>query len=149
MSQGQDLLSVNRNLHPQQFEQLKMFMTPDEVIDSTEKFDTDYRVMHRPPRDQWAHPQSGGHEPLRDYKLRRAQEKEWADKPYETMPPLHLVRGMNINGKTYDKPMLMDGHHRLALAEHRSHPYVAVVHHNNEDEWDEYGYDASNWGSGG
>jgi hypothetical protein len=134
---------------PQFHEQLKMFMTPDEIIDTADKGDTLFSWEHKrfgqppTPRDQWEAEGSGHHgSSLRD--LKRENLSDWSkkrgsfDKPFETMPPVHLMAQQYSNFK--DAPrrkLLVDGHHRLALAEHRGHPYIAVMHHT-EDEWDEY-----------
>ena len=115
-------------------EQLKMFMTPDEVIDYAHKSDSDLfhhmdQEQTHTPREQWEHPGSGpGDEgPLRDEKLhaldhspemRAAFGQSW-----DTAPPLEIKRTWK-----HDYPVLSDGHHRLAHAERAKIPYVAVTH---------------------
>lgn len=136
----------HRSVSTQQFgEQLKMFMTPDELIDTTNKRDSEFYDMYDQkgrgtPRQQWEHPHSGeasvhGEEPfvrnrsLRQQKLDRLATmdnyRDIREKPYETMPPVELTH----YGWGSRRPQLSQGHHRLAHAEAKKIPYLAVTHH--------------------
>lgn len=137
---------MNPNLSGHQFEQLKMFMTPDELIDTAHKMDSEFfsvgaTKQRKSPREQWEHPSSGeakvtGQDPfvfprsLRQQKLDELAEtpryrSAFEGKPYETMPPVELLR----LHRNQDAPFLREGHHRLALAEAKKIPYLAVTHH--------------------
>lgn len=127
----------HRAVSGQQFgEQLKMFMTPDEVIDSADKLDSAlhsrYHGEDSPhPREQWERPNQHGVS-LRDYKraaLRsdNSGKKEKFNRSWDTAPPVELAHYGS-------RKTLVDGHHRLAWAEMRKIPYMAVTHHEG-DEW--------------
>jgi hypothetical protein len=122
-------------------EQLKMFMTPDELIDTTNKMDSmSYDVYdnrsRRSPREQWEHPMGGtptvhGEEPfvrdrsLREEKLAGIEKRPDFQKPYASTPPVELTH----YGWGSKRPLLSQGHHRLAHAEAKGHPFLAVTHH--------------------
>ncbi len=122
----------HRAISNQQFgEQLKMFMSPDELIDSTNKMDSaDYDVYenraHASPRQQW--------EPLRKSKLRDVEtdpyyQHEFNHPSLDTMPPVELTHYRAYGSR---RPLLSDGHHRLAVAEAAGMPFMAVIHHRGE-----------------
>ena len=135
---------MTRNLNGQQFgEQLQMFMTPDEIIDRTNKLDSRYydpydnRAEGASPRFQWEDPRGGtpsvhGEEPfvrsrsLREEKLAGIEKRPDFEKPFDTMPPVELTHYRRYGSK---RPLLSQGHHRLAWAEKKKIPYIAVTHH--------------------
>ena len=116
--------------------QLKMFMTPAEIVDTADKLDSPlhdrYAGEQSPhPRAQWEQPNQHGFS-LRDLKrgaLRsdNSGKKEKFNRPWDTAPPVELAH-------YGDRSTLIDGHHRLAHAEQQGVPYMAVVHHEG-DEW--------------
>lgn len=118
--------------------QLKMFMTPDELIDSTNKLDSRFFDPYEnrasaSPRHQWEaeHSSRYGRESLREEKLEdldTSHREVFEGKPFETMPPVELVHYRSGS----KRPMLSQGHHRLALAEDRRIPFMAVLHHRGE-----------------
>jgi len=118
-------------------EQLKMFMTPQEIIDTTHKVDSQHSPMHSDtpgtPREQWERENEYGVS-LKKYKqaaLRsdNSGKKEKFDRPWDTAPPVHIAHG----AEGMEGPVLMDGHHRLAHAEMHNIPYMAVQHHDWND----------------
>lgn len=129
----------HRVISKQQFAgQLKMFMTPDELIDSTNKMDSRFydpyeNTASANPRHQWEgeHSSRYGRESLREEKLEdleTSHAEDFEGKPYATMPPVELVH----YGVGSHRPLLAQGHHRLALAEDLRYPYLAVIHHRGE-----------------
>jgi hypothetical protein len=114
-------------LHPGQFgEQLKMFMTPQELIDTADKADTRIAAMpggpEPTPREQWEHPLSGEKTSLRDE--RRQANAAQSGRSFEEAPPVAL-----FHGGSSGRLRLSDGHHRLAHAEEHGIPFIAVEHH--------------------
>lgn len=121
-------------------EQLKMFMTPDELIDQTNKMDSSFydvldQKAYQSPRNQWEHPKGGdpqvtGEEPfvhdrsLRQEKLDRIANDSQFGKTYESMPAVEL----RTYGWGSRRPVIVNGHHRLAWAEKNNVPYLAVTH---------------------
>jgi hypothetical protein len=116
-----------------------MFMTPDELIDSTNKMDSRFydpyeNTASAHPRAQWEAENSSryGRESLREEKLEdldTSHHEDFHGKPYETMPPVELVHYRAAGSK---RPLLAQGHHRLAKAEDEGYPYLAVIHHRGE-----------------
>lgn len=119
-----------------QFEQLKMFMSPDDLIDSTNKMDSRFYDPYENrasahPRAQWEgkHSSRYGIESLREEKLEDLDTSHRADfhgRPFETMPPVELIHYRATGSR---RPLLAQGHHRLAKAEDERIPYMAVIHH--------------------
>lgn len=123
--------------HAQFGEQLRLFMTPDELIDQTNKLDSRFFNARDKvsPRDQWEAPDSSKYGfnkgvTLRTEKqtdLRRAAEgfdptyAAFHTKPFATMPPVEL---QYRTGEEH--PTMMQGHHRLAHAEMQGISHIAV-----------------------
>lgn len=138
----------HRAISGQQFgEQLKMFMTPDEIIDTVHKNDSRLSGHMWSPRAQWEHPESGydyknsaADVSLRQEKLGRLEQNEHVKKDFNrswlSAPPVEIFHAPESGrfpsgrksawqpGKT-----LTEGHHRLAYAEQKKIPYIAVTHH--------------------
>lgn len=117
-------------------QQLKMFMTPDEIIDTADKLDSPHHNRYDPsssphPREQWERDNQHGVS-LRDYKrgaLRSdnsGKKEKFEGRSWDTAPPVELAHYGN-------RATLVDGHHRLAWAEMRKIPYMAVTHHEGDD----------------
>lgn len=117
-------------------EQLRLFMSPQELIEGTHKVDSRFFEERKDvsPRDQWEAPNSSKgrqgvtlrQEKQRD--LERAKtgsgEASWLKfhrEPFATMPPVEL---MYRNGEEH--PTMMQGHHRLAHAEMQGISHIAV-----------------------
>lgn len=102
-------------------EQLKMFMSPDEIIDRYHKGDS---AISATPREEWESPGSG-YEPgtsLKGSKLSALAKPSYQknfDRPWVTAPPV----------KVFANKHLGDGHHRLAYAEKNKIPFMAVRHY--------------------
>lgn len=111
-----------------------MFMTPTEIIDTVHKGDSRLFPSRKTPREQWEQPGSGYTGSLREDKLRALKGgygKEF-DQPWETAPPVdirHKNRTDLATGERTVIPVLQNGHHRLAVAEQRNIPYMAVKHY--------------------
>jgi hypothetical protein len=129
----------HRAISKQQFAgQLKMFMSPDELIDTTNKLDSRFydpyeNTASAGPREQWEgqhssrYPTAPGMS-LREEKLGDFEHPEYEHdfkKPLASMPPVEL---MHYRAAGSRRPQFNDGHHRLAWAEARKIPYMAVVH---------------------
>jgi hypothetical protein len=118
-------MTLNKRQFP---EQLKMFMSPDEIIDTASKGDSRIVGPGTTPREQWERPDSSYYSSLREEKL---EETEYSasgfhGRPFATMPPVELTHGHPVSP---DRPMLTEGHHRLAWTEDRGIPFMAVKHH--------------------
>lgn len=136
----------HRAVSGEQFgEQLKMFMSPAEIIDQAHKGDSLLRIREGAPesptpREQWEHPLGGlnknvygGDGSLRHQKLRSLDsgDPDFADfhtKSWDTAPPVSLYHIADHEGT---KLWLRNGHHRLAHAERAGIPFMAVTH----NEW--------------
>lgn len=111
-------------------EQLKMFMSPDELIDSTNKMDSsDYNPFMNTatatPREQW---HGVREEKLDDIEHDPHYQHAFDHPSLDTMPPVELTHYRTGSRR----PVLSQGHHRLALAEARKVPFIAVLHHRGE-----------------
>lgn len=116
--------------HAQFGEQLKMFMSPDEIIDYAHKGDS---AISGTPREEWEALGSSTHGPntsLRGEKLADLDpggshyEKFYGHKSWLSAPPIRIYHGFS---STADK-WLAEGHHRLAFAEKHDIPLIAVRH---------------------
>lgn len=116
-------------LSPRQFsghgEQLAMFMTPGEIIDTTQKADYRPPLGERSgtPREQWEKKNYYGSK--RSLKDEKTEDLISRDKykfvTRESMPPVSIRH-------TATMKHLTDGHHRLAFAELDKMPWVPVTH---------------------
>jgi hypothetical protein len=137
-------MSARDNLHPQQ---LKMFMTPDEIIDTAHKSDS----MHTrfgydmdlgdaaTPRQQWEREYFDPHgspavkygAALREEKLIEVDGGAYYS-PEEKNAIAHDGRPLELL-HTPEKTYLSDGHHRLAYHERQGTPYLPVKHRKGVD----------------
>lgn len=114
-------------LHPGQFgEQLKMFMSPQELIDTTDKADSRYSYEGAHPREQWERPGGsveGENLSVREEKLAHLDRGDYKES-FDKAPPVAL-----FHGGSSGRLKLADGHHRLAHAERAGIPFIAVEHY--------------------
>lgn len=140
---------------PQFHEQLKMFMTPQELIAGTHKVDSRFfDTRHDPgrteqdrsthtPTEQWEAPNSSKYGGNRGVTLRREKQNDleqsqrgggnagWLKfhrEPFATMPPIELQYWHDEH-----RPTMMQGHHRLAHAETQGISHLAVTYRPDHD----------------
>lgn len=114
---------MSRRQEFEQGHQLPMFMSPQELIDTTDKADSRYRIDNpeATPREQWE--LGRGYETsLRDEKL--SELGDYAGESFDKAPPVAL-----FHGGSSGRMRLADGHHRLAHAENTGMQFIAVEHH--------------------
>lgn len=146
----------HRAVSGQQFAgQLKLFMTPRELIEGTHKVDSRYfDTRHDPgrseqdrsthtPAEQWEAPNSSKYGGNRGVTLRTEKrndlerskrgegESSWLKfhrEPFATMPPIELQYWRDEH-----HPTMMQGHHRLAHAETQGISHIAVTYRPDQD----------------
>lgn len=107
-------------------EQLAMFMSPQEIVDTVHKVDSSR--PNASPAEQW--------DDIKDDKADEAWNMGYAHLPAATTPPLHIEhvgRGRGIHhGNEEPQKELWDGHHRLAIAQDKMQDWLPVIHHDSD-----------------
>lgn len=128
-------------------EQLAMFMSPREIINTTHKTDASVPSLAWSQRQQWERPGSGNNskrmpvkgdrKALQSRTLSLREEKneeldneaEYKDTDPKQMPPLRIRDNENQASSLFPKgKLLWDGHHRLAHGERHKMPWLPVTH---------------------